>query len=149
MWYQILHDVCWRTQWSTMCCKFICLRIVQTQAILFLKCWNMADPPLSDIDFQNELAWAWTTLNFFNTYLLLKFRVTLVDHYSVHGTMVYTNSMEFTVTEDVVLMSKNHQYSLEFLTTWIGSKKQSVLIFSQRQIYDFNQKSMWFCDLSS
>ena len=74
------------------------LRLVQTQAILFLKSKSesvgsdierlyilndisfasksfeydiieiqsrsMSDPPLSDIDFLNKMAWVWTTLNF-------------------------------------------------------------------------------------
>ena len=33
------------------------LRVVQTQGILFLK--SMSDPPLSDIDFKNKMAWVW------------------------------------------------------------------------------------------
>ena len=36
-------------------------RVVKTQAILYLK--SMSDPPLSDIDFKNEMAWVWTALN--------------------------------------------------------------------------------------
>jgi len=81
------------------CIGFVYLRVVQTQAILFLESmseidesdiqrrWNwmrnfqidsetieddiipsptMSDPPLSDIDFRNKMAWVWTTLKFFD-----------------------------------------------------------------------------------
>ena len=64
------------------------LRVVQTQSILFLKSErvgsdigrilnsflvnlefefqirSISDPLISDIDFKNEIAWVWTTLNF-------------------------------------------------------------------------------------